>query len=352
LTAAASFLFVGVASGTETITLDNGASDSDGILRIRHSIVGRTFANVEFANKAELVLDTDQGAAAVQNAPGTIVLTVNGGDRDILTLRNSEIVGVPARVRVLTHQGADVVKIEGQNAPIELNTGTGNDTIIVGEPGPLSGDGLQDGGVATKTLNAFMRDIVINDTPDPLSFSSSTAPESDILTLDDGGDTIENVGELTASSIRGVGLGTRVSYSGMETVNIQLGSGKDTLNVRSTLAGVSYNVNAGAGSDLLRLGSRGSGSAAGGGTVNGIRGAISFNGGAGVNSIVLDDSGDTASNTGNLIPGRLRGMGMADVLFSSVSRVNVFCGSGDDTFINQILPGGAISVAVDLGAGE
>lgn len=348
LGASARFGFVGVASGTETLTLDNGISSTDRVLRITHSTPGKSFAAVEFSNKTELLLDTDQGSAFVRNPPGTIVLTSLTGDRDILKLKNTEAGTGLTNLRVLTHQGADTVRIEGQNAPIELNTGVGNDTIIVGKPGPLTGDGGGDGGVASRTLNVFASDITLSDTPDEGSLVQSP-PDTDILTLDDGADTTDNIGELTSDRISGLGLGGSIRYSGITTVNLQLGSGNDTLRVRSTAASASYNVNAGVGNDLIRLGSLGADHERGGGTVNAILGPMSLVGGAGKNTIVLDDSGETVDSSAIITATQLRGLGMADISHAGFSQIELLLGSGNDSVDNQIDPISGIEVLIDPG---
>ncbi len=348
LGASARFGFVGVASGTETLTLDNGTSSTDRVLRITHSTPGKTFATFEFSNKTELLLDTDQGSAFVRNPPGTIVLTSLTGDRDILKLKNTEAATGLTNLRVLTHQGADTVRIEGQNATIELNTGVGNDTIIVGKPGPLTGDGGGDGGVASRTLNVFASDITLSDTPDEGSLVQSP-PDTDILTLDDGTDTNDNIGELTSNRISGLGLGGSVRYSGISTVNLQLGSGNDTLRVRSTAANMSYNVNGGVGNDLIRLGSLGSDHERGGGTVNAILGPMSVFGAAGKNTIIVDDSGETQNSAATLTDTTISGLGMADVTHFGINRIELLLGSGEDSVSNQLSPDSAIELLIDPG---
>jgi hypothetical protein len=255
-------------------------------------------------------------------------------------------------VRVLTHLGADSVRVEGQSAPIELNSGSGNDIVIIGRPTALAGDGGADGGVATRTLNVFSSDITISDTPDSSIVGTGDPADHDILTIDDGADAGDNIGELTSDQLSALGLGGAIRYSGFNTVNLQLGAGNDTLRVRSTAAAVAYNVNAGAGNDLIRLGSLGADLERGEGTVNATLGAMTLVGQSGKNTVVIDDSGETANSSATVTDSLISGLGMANVVHAGFGQIELLLGSGNDTVTNNLSADSGIELLLDLGAGD
>ncbi len=344
LSTATQFRFLATSTGTENISLHNGSSSSDGMLRINDTTTTRVYASIDFANKTELVMDTDLGAGI--NAEGTTFVL---GDRDLVNLSNTEVAVGLSNIRVNTHRGADVVQIKSRIVPVSVNTGSGDDVIRIsnhtdsgsdfsGDTTPITVDNI--GAVnITDTLDQF------ETTADP-----GATGGSDVLTLDDSGDTTNNSAQITASQIDGMGLAGIVSYSGMNTVNIQTGSGVDTVRIRSTAKGVVYNLNTGAGDDFFRLGSIGSNQERGGGTVNGIDGVLNLDGSIGRNSILADDSGDTTNNSAIVTNSRISGMGMANVNYTGIFSIKLIFGSGNDSATNFVTSG--TRVEFDFGTGE
>jgi Ca2+-binding RTX toxin-like protein len=78
----------------------------------------------------------------------------------------------------------------------------------------------------------------------------------DTLNVDDSGSTIDKSGTksgtLTSTTLSGLGMGGAITYSGLATLNINLGKGADHLTVNSTQAGAT-NIDGGPGNDTIDL---------------------------------------------------------------------------------------------------
>lgn len=337
-TSAANFVYVGSSDANEAISLDNGEVSNDGLLRIKDSTPAKTFADVEFSNKTNLAIHSDYGTTFNPEAGQAYV----SGDTDTVTLANTESALGLTAITVDTHQGADTVRIASSVVPITVDTGSGNDSIILGS-------------ATHHTVNGIGPRVTVRDTLDPFETLANPAVSTgrDTLTFDDSGDTAANSAEVSFSSVSGLGMVEGATYSGMDKVVMNLGSGNDVVRVRSSARGVAYTVNAGLGDDTLRLGSQGSATERGRGTVNKLGGVFTFNGSRGTDSLIVDDSGDTADNSGNLTASQITGLGMGAVTFSDVEFIKVMCGSGNDAFPELFFgSAGGVRILVDLGPGQ
>ncbi len=204
--------------------------------------------------------------------------------------------------------GANTFNVRSTHASTTttLNLGSGPGTAHVGSTAPASGG----------NVNAIAGGLVING-----------QGGTDVLNVDDTGDGANNSGVLTSTTLTGLGMGVGLTYSGVETLNVNLGSGHDTLNVQSTNGATITTVNAGAGNDTITVGS------AGPTTVNAVAGALFVNGQGGANTLTVDDTGDGSDNTGTLTSTQITGLGMGvGITYATVETVNVLLGSGNDTF--------------------
>src|SRR5206468_1048232 len=95
--------------------------------------------------------------------------------------------------------------------------------------------------------------------------------------------------------------------AGTNTV-LNTGGGADTIAVKATSAPTT--INSGDANDVINVGSLASLTTNTGGTLNAILGALVINGGAGTNSLTLDETGDTAANSGTLTSTQVTGLGM------------------------------------------
>jgi RTX calcium-binding nonapeptide repeat (4 copies) len=221
------------------------------------------------------------------------------------------------------------------SATTNIAMGAGSDLVRLGSAGTGTASG-------SGNVNAI------------LGLSIAGGPDNDTLVIDDSGDTAANTATITSAAVSGLGMGGGgAAYSEVETITLHLGSGADTVLVRSLDTGRSLTINGNSGADFVRFGSAGTGTTAGNGTVNSIDGQISVSGGAGSDSLFFDDTGDTANNSGTVNTGDVSGFGMlGGVFFSSITSLSVFTGSGNDTVTNNVPAGQAPTVTVNLGPGE
>src|SRR5262249_16133087 len=106
--------------------------------------------------------------------------------------------------------GADTVNVQTTAGPTTVNTGGGSNsnTVIVSSTAPTAGG------------------IVANN-KGTLSVVGNT---HDTLNVDDTGSTGPKSGTLTPTTLTGLGMGSGgISYSGLATLNVKLGSGGSTL---------------------------------------------------------------------------------------------------------------------------
>ncbi|MBI1324759.1 hypothetical protein GC170_16455, partial [bacterium] len=142
----------------------------------------------------------------------------------------------------------------------------------------------------------------------------------------------DNTGTLTSTRITGLGMGAAgITYSGLESLNVNLGSGGNTFNVQSTSSTTTTTVDTGAGTNTVNVGSDAPSPT---GNVNGIAGKLVVQGGSGSDSPHLFDTSDSDANTGTLTSTRITGLGMgaAGITYSGLESLNVNLGSGGDTF--------------------
>ena len=154
---------------------------------------------------------------------------------------------------------------------------------------------------------------------------------TDTLNVDDSGDADGNIGALTHSRITGLGMAEGIVYATVEAIEINLGSGDDTFNVRSTSAGTGTQVNGNDGDDSLIVSSDPEN-----GTLEGIRGDIHFDGGDGSNNMILSDRGNTGGRSDvivseNGISGLGDGIDSGTVTHENIDDLELLMGSGDDS---------------------
>ncbi len=188
------------------------------------------------------------------------------------------------------------------------------------------------------------------------NFNVVEEDQVDVLNVFNGNSVSDDTGVLTENRLYGFGMGPDtvigetplrggISYSMLEVVNLELGRGSDTLTIESTHAGLT-NVTAGLGGDELFVNSVGGHTnvSAGGGDdrvtvvsqvaiadsrVDQMGGLLTIDGGPGADIVNVDDTGDSADNTGELTSSTLRGLGMPRV--SERQRVRVQARSGSYT---------------------
>ncbi|HEU5433677.1 MAG TPA: hypothetical protein VFU81_18560, partial [Thermomicrobiales bacterium] len=216
------------------------------------------------------------------------------------------------------------------NSPVtNVFGGAGNDTINV-----------QKTTTGVTTIDAGAGDDIVN--------ISSTAPTSggvvapigasvvvqggagnDQLKVDDSGDAAPNVtGQLTSTSISGLGMGVGITYAGLEQVNVLLGSGANlTFNVKSSLAATPVNVT-GKGGGTVNVGD--------GNNLDGVLGALAVQA---VQTLNLNDQSSLHAETYEITNAGVGRFGSPQVLVSyvQVAALAINAGGHDDVF-NLFLP--------------
>ena len=350
-------------TGNDTFTLDGSFG---GVNVTVNGNGGADTFNVR-ANSGNLVLNGGAGndtfnldSTAPNSTPGTLngitgPVTLNGGaDADILylddrldalanslLLTSSTITGLGLTAGVgysgfesiafELGSGADTVNLRSFGIAVTLNSGGGNDTVFVGSN---AGQGNTNGTLATIAA--------------PLTVDGGTGGAAVIF--DDTGDGTANSGTLTPATLTGLGLGGLFTYSNLSVLTMNLGGAGNTFVIVGTHVGVTNlssgngndeiairmisgatNVTTGGGSDIVRVGSLAP--VATGGTLNGITGLLTLDGGASFNQLILDDTGDTVDNTGAMTSTTITGLGMsAGINYTNFATLLIGLGSGNDTF--------------------
>jgi Ca2+-binding RTX toxin-like protein len=319
---AANIYVVTYGQGAETASVTDGAKLLDNVIEVQSAVasLGLVASPIGFLNKGFFFFDTDPGTilpnyGTLWNALGT---NVTLGDADNVTLSFTENGGISG-MSLFTHQGADVIKVQRASVLVGINSGSGNDNIALGLNGRLN-----------QLVGVSVEDDV---DPGETTFNPSATPGNDFLSMTDSGNPSAITTELRDSTLTGL-VPQSIRFSGIETVNVVLGNNSDIVNVRDSAAGTAITFNTLGGADTLRIGSQGSGLQArtNTGTVDNIRGPVTFtSGGNSGDRIVFDDSGDTSNNTATATSSALSGLDMtAPVRYSGVGNVRIFCGSGND----------------------
>ena len=205
--------------------------------------------------------------------------------------------------------GNDTFNVNGTAGTLNLNGGAGNNIFNFGSLAPATG------GVLRTLVGAIY-------------VTGGTG--SNVINVDDTGDTLSVVGTLTSSNLSGLGLGGGLNYTLISALNINLLSGYGVFNVQSTNASTVTTLNTGAGTKTVNVGSL---APVLGGTVTGIQGALIIIG-SGNDTLNVDNTGGTTNQTGTLTATTLTGLGMGahGIIYSGLAVLNVTLGSGNDTF--------------------
>jgi Ca2+-binding RTX toxin-like protein len=276
-----------------------------------------------------------------------------------------ELLGNSGITTIASGADADRVNIQTISATTTVNAGDGDDTVNVGSLAPLGG-GLMD------FIGA------------PLAINGDAG--IDTLNLDDTGDRTPNIGTLTPTRITGLGMSVGIDYGTMEIFDIALGSGADGFTIDDTHTGET-NLATGAGADLIELfGNSGvttiaSGADAdrvniqtisaattvnagdgddtvnvgslaplGGGLMDFIGAPLAIHGDAGVDTLNLDDTGDTTPNTLRMSDTRITGLGMSDGIdYATLENLNIGFGDGGNTLIIDGTPTGTTNFRTGAG---
>jgi Ca2+-binding RTX toxin-like protein len=293
------------------ISLTDGLT-SEGRLRLVTSDVtaGIAYAPIEFSGKTVLTIHGDEFIEGISGA------------HDTITLANTELSDRPLLKGLVVDGGGGNDTINILRAPVAttVSGGDGADEINFGRftiPNLTIASSL-DGIDAQVNVNGGAGSDTIN----------FRAVEPAVV----GGFTGAFVSNSVGNFVVGFGMtGGGVIYADVQTINLTLGASADTVFVRSTPTGTAINIDTGSGADFVRLGSLGSTAASAGGNLNGIA-SVSVSGGNDADTLVLDDSGDAAANTGTLTSTAITGLGMATgANYAGFESLTLHLGSAADT---------------------
>nr|MCU0981157.1 hypothetical protein [Pirellulaceae bacterium] len=117
--------------------------------------------------------------------------------------------------------------------------------------------------------------------------------------------------EVTSTTV-GWGGGTQVTYATVESLVLDAGSGGDIVNVRSSAAATPITINADGGDDNVNVGSLGN-------SLDSILGTVGVSGGAGAtDALVINDQGDTDSNSYTITNTTVNRGGAAQVSYDTL----------------------------------
>ena len=263
---------------------------------------------------SKAIEQTESNQGGVLDLLGAHLTLIGGTGRD--TLRNDDSADTDNNTGMVTStllSGLDTQGIDYTGFEVfTLDLGSGNDTLTVNST--VAGPVAITTGAGNDTVNVGSTTSLLDLIGGTLSITGGTG--SDALTLTDSGDTKDNTGHLTSSTVTGLGLGGTLTYTGFEALTLTLGSGNDTLFVDSTHAGTTL-VNAGAGTDHIDIETVGGltriEGAAGADTirvnpvvdaVNGLAAKLTLDGGTGADAYLVNqwgngDSTIDVADTGN-----------------------------------------------------
>jgi hypothetical protein len=352
---------VNVSLGSGTNNFFSVASTATGTNTKIDASLGSSTINVgSVAQGLAGVVDNIRGPLNVHGGPGVDVLSVNDtgsttGKTGSLTLTSVSGLAMAATITydhlqtvavslgsgtntfnvLTTHTatstingsiGINTVNVKSTSGPTNVNAGTGNTAVNVGSLAPMPGG-------------------IVDNISGPLTFTGGSG--TDVLNVDDTGNANPKTGILTTTTLTGLGMAGGINYFLLKLLNlnlgpaayqftiasthpavtnVNLGSGRNIVNVQSTAGQTT--VNASSGNDILNVGSL---APAAGGMVDGIAGPLILNGGLGQDIANVDDTGSTAAKNGTLTGTTLTGLSMAGgITYAGLRSLNITLGSGND----------------------
>jgi hypothetical protein len=332
--------------GATSLTLDDtGATTAKTATISSTSTTGLSSAAINYSNLANFTVNLGAlgNTVTVSGTPATTVLN-SGTGNDTVTLTDTT-----HATTITGGAGNDQVNVQKDSAAVTVNTGLGTDTVNVGSTAPTAGG----------TLSTIGFTLTIN------------GDSFDTLNLDDTGDSSARTATFTSSAVTGLGNAGTIGYSGVGLVNLNLGTGTNTLGVSSTNGSATTTVNSKSGSDQISVQATGgatsvndtkSGSSTtsfivsssaptSGGIVNNIQGALTIGGASGgTDTLTVDDSGSTSAKTGSLSSTAITGLGMGSsgIAYSNIKTLTLKLGglgaAGDNFTITGTSSFGSTSV--------
>lgn len=294
----------------------------DGTTTIQNTGSGDT-ANIVLGQGSSPVTITPttvtQGVNTVVFGSSVTTLTVTGtASNTPYTIQNTP--GSATTTTLNTGDGNDVVNVQNTSGPTTVSAGAGTDVVNVGSQspagsGPPPTPGSTVGGIqGALTVTTQIGVVTLN--------------------VDDSSDTRPQAALLTNVSLVGLGMGSGgITYSNLTNVNLYLGTGGDAVSVQSTAQYTLSTLIAASGSAANTFDVGSLAPLLSGGVVANILGPIVIQG-SGLDTLSVDDSGDTTAQSAVLTNNSLNGLGMVvgGISYTGLADLNVKLGTGGDTF--------------------
>ncbi len=151
----------------------------------------------------------------------------------------------------------------------------------------------------------------------PPSYFVNENTSTDTVTVYHDAATGPETSVLTNNRLTGLTMTEGIAYSNLEALNIKLGSGDDTVNVRSTNAGTVTTIESASGNDTFHVSS--TAGIGGAGTLDNILGQLILQAGLGAaNRLILDDTGSLANPAAEITDTHVLGLAPAEIVYSAV----------------------------------
>jgi RTX calcium-binding nonapeptide repeat (4 copies) len=285
------------------------------------------------------------GPITVDGQAGSNILELDGSDNaDAITAGTGLLshLSIQANGTAIDAAGITELNVEtGDGADTAtFNDLTGTSVHVVAVNAFSEGIGA-DGSLDTFTLNGHTGPKTVDIAEAPVSGTHPILVNGQVVIVPASG---------TVTQVTGMGPGFLVANPEDKLV-INPGDGDTTVNVATTTQGGELDVNGGIGTDVYNVRSIsgpttisaqggfntfnvGSQAPIAGGTLGGIKAALTINGSGGTDTANVDDTGDTTGRTDGLLTDtKLTGLGMSgSITYAGLAALNVNLGTGDDSF--------------------
>ncbi|HEX2649809.1 MAG TPA: DUF4347 domain-containing protein [Burkholderiales bacterium] len=253
------------------------------------------------------------GVAAGEKINITNAETLNlnlGAFDDHLTITHTDAL---LTTNVSLGNGANTVDVTASAGDLNVTGGTGNDKLNLGSLAPtMSGGTLANiTGAITFAAGGGSDTLILDNSSNPALSASVTVNASSISTLNE--------------------FGGITSYSGVETLSLNLGAGADTINVTGTSAVTT--INASGGNDVINVSSDGATLL---GSLDGVAQTLNLHAGTGNNTLNVSDFGDADADASVVVTSSsITGLAPAAINYDAVSGrftggINLWAGTGND----------------------
>ncbi|NJN76698.1 MAG: hypothetical protein HC796_11665, partial [Synechococcaceae cyanobacterium RL_1_2] len=322
---------------------------------------GATTVRTGKGNDEVIVSDLNQ---TLTNIDGVLNLSGSEGDQDILTIKNQNNLanniavlsdnrlsglGMGAWLNyasfetlnlLLSPMAHNLTVTSTHGGVSNITLGDGDDNIyietIAGITNLRTGQGQNQVTISSQQQTLAKINALLN-------LSAGNGP-NDRLFIDDRGNSLPTLLDLSDNRISGLNMNGSINYAGFTDLEMSLGTGPQIVNIASTHGG-NTTINSNQGNDtiliagingptIIRAGNGNDRVTIANATpvVNNINYAIAIDGGLGTNNLTIDDSGDPTPNLLTLTDNQIIGLGMVGLInYVNFADLNLLLGKGGDT---------------------